>query len=171
VQFAYTMSYSGGNLTVEQKMPAGLSRLIVLAQKGGDMRLQSPQMTEQREMTAQGNIYIVGQGPGVAAGTTLSFHFSNLPHAPTWPRNVALGLAVAILIAGAWASRRASLPTAADRAREKLESRREKLFGELTALEQQHRSGQIEPARYAERRAELVAALERVYAEIDRRAA
>jgi hypothetical protein len=171
VQFAYSMPYSGANLTIEQKMPSGLSRVIVLAQKGGEMRLSSPQMTEQREMTAEGNIYIVGQGPGVAAGTTLAFHFSNLPHAPTWPRNVALGLAVLILLGGAWASRRTILAPTADRAREKLESRREKLFGELTALEQQHRSGRLDPARYAERRAELVGALERVYAEIDRRAA
>jgi len=171
VQFAYSMPYSGANLTIDQKVPAALGRVIVLAQKGGDMRLQSPQMTEQREMTAQGNVYIVGQGPGVAPGATLTFQFSNLPHAPTWPRNVALGTAVAILLAGAWASRRVSLSSAVDRAREKLESRREKLFAELTALEQQHRSGSLDPARYAQRRAELVAALERVYAEIDRRAA
>ena len=60
---------------------------------------------------------------------------------------------------------------AADRARERLEQRRERLFAELTSLEQQHRAGALEPARYAERRAELVTALERVYAEIDRRAA
>jgi hypothetical protein len=172
VQFAYSMPYSGASLTIDQKLPSGLARVIVLAQKGSpEMRLTSPQMTEQREMTAEGNTYIVGQGPGVAAGTTVSFHFSNLPHAPTWPRNVALGLAVAILLAGAWASRRTSLAPAADRARAKLESRREKLFGELAALEQQQRSGALDPARYAERRAELVAALERVYAEIDRRAA
>ena len=171
VQFAYSMPYSGASLTIEQQVPAALSRVIVLAQKGGDMRLQSPQMTEQREMTAEGNVYIVGQGPGVAPGATLAFHFSNLPHAPTWPRNLALAAAVVILLAGAWASRRASLPAVIDRAREKLESRREKLFGELTALEQQHRSGAIDPARYSQRRAELVAALERVYAEIDRRAA
>jgi hypothetical protein len=171
VQFAYSMPYSGADLTIEQKMPSALARVIVLAQKGGEMRLSSPQMTEQREMTADGNVYIVGQGPGVAAGTALSFHFSNLPHAPTWPRNVALGLAVAILLAGAWASRRTVIAPAADRARDKLESRREKLFAELAALEQQHRDGRIEAARYAERRADLVAALERVYAEIDRRAA
>ncbi len=68
------------------------------------MRLASPQMTEQREMTAEGQTYIVGQGPAVPAGTTLSFNFTNLPHAPTWPRNVALALAVVILAAGAWAS-------------------------------------------------------------------
>jgi hypothetical protein len=172
VQFAYSMPYSGPRLTVEQKMPAALSRVIVLAQKSGEgMRLDSPQMTEQREMAAEGHTYIVGQGPGLQAGSTVSFHFSNLPHAPTWPRNVALALAVAILAAGAWASRRTATAPAADRARERLEQRREKLFAELTALEQRHRDGAVDAARYAERRAELIAALERIYAEIDRRAA
>jgi hypothetical protein len=162
IQFAYSMPYSGSRLTIAQKMPAALGRVIVLAQKGGEMRLESPQMTEQREMNAEGHTYI---------GTTLSFNFTNLPHAPTWPRNVALALAVVILAAGAWASRRASVAPAADKARERLEQRRERLFAELTSLEQQHRAGALEPARYAERRAELVSALERIYAEIDRRAA
>ena len=170
VQFAYSMPYSGPRLTIEQKMPASLSRVIVLAQKGGEMRLDSPQMTEQREMAAEGHTYIVGQGPGVQAGTTLSFNFSNLPHAPLWPRNVALVLAVVILAVGAWASSRIPKLTM-DRGRERLEQRRERLFGELTALEQRHRAGEVDPAHYAERRGELVAALERVYAEIDRRAA
>jgi hypothetical protein len=170
VQFAYSMPYSGPRLTIEQKMPASLSRVIVLAQKGGEMRLDSPQMTEQREMAAEGHTYIVGQGPGVQAGSTLSFNFSNLPHAPLWPRNVALVLAVVILAVGAWASSRIPKLTM-DRGRERLEQRRERLFSELTALEQQHRAGEVDPAHYAERRGELVAALERVYAEIDRRAA
>ena len=170
VQFAYSMPYSGPRLTIEQKMPASLSRVIVLAQKGGEMRLESPQMTEQREMAAEGHTYIVGQGPAVQAGTTLSFTFSNLPHAPTWPRNVALALAVVILAAGVWASSRVPKLTM-DRGRERLEQRRERLFADLTALEQQHRAGGVDPAHYAERRGELVAALERVYAEIDRRAA
>lgn len=170
VQFAYSMPYSGPRLTIEQKMPASLSRVIVLAQKGGEMRLDSPQMTEQREMAAEGHTYIVGQGPAVQAGTTLSFNFSNLPHAPLWPRNVALVLAVVILAVGAWASSRIPKLTM-DRGRERLEQRRERLFSELTVLEQQHRAGEVDPAHYAERRGELVAALERVYAEIDRRAA
>jgi hypothetical protein len=171
VQFAYSMPYSGPRLTIEQKIPAALGRVIVLAQKGGEMRLDSPQMTEQREMNAEGHTYIVGQGPAVPSGSTLSFHFTNLPHAPTWPRDVALALAIAILAAGAWASTRASVTPAADRARARLEQRRERLFADLTALEQQHRAGALDAARYAERRAEIVAALERVYAEIDRRAA
>ena len=60
------MPYSTGSLTVEQPMPLPLSRVIVLAQKIADMRLASPQMTEQREMAADGQTYVVGQGPAVA---------------------------------------------------------------------------------------------------------
>ncbi len=172
VQFAYSMPYSSGNLRIEQVLPVPLSRVIVLAQKsGGDMRLSSPQMSEQREMTAEGQAYIVGQGPAVGAGRPIAFEFSNLPHAPSWPRNLALALAVAILAAGAWASRRRGSEPAGDRRRNQLETKRGQLFAELTAIEQQHKEGRIDPQRYAARRAELVAALERVYAEIDRQAA
>jgi hypothetical protein len=171
VQFAYSMPYSSGDLTIEQTMPAPLSRVIVLAQKAGDMRLSSAQMTEQREMTAEGQAYIVGQGPAVGAGQAIAFHFSGLPHEARWPRYVALGIAIVILGIGAWVSRRPGAEPALDRARSRLETKRNQLFAELTSIEQQHREGRIDPARYAVRRSELVTALERVYAEIDRQAA
>ncbi|HEY7502206.1 MAG TPA: hypothetical protein VH740_27045 [Vicinamibacterales bacterium] len=172
VQFAYSMPYSSDTLRIEQKVPAPLGRVIVLAQKVGDMRLSSPKLSEQREMTAEGQAYIVAQGPAVGAGDTIAFDFSNLPHAPLWPRNVALALAVAVLAVGAWAAaaRRGAEPSG-DRRRNQLETKRGQLFAELTAVERQHREGRIDPQRYAARRAELVAALERVYAEIDRQAA
>ena len=44
---------------------------IVLAQKAGDMRVASAQMSEQREMPADGQTYVVGQGPGLRAGERL----------------------------------------------------------------------------------------------------
>jgi len=170
VQFAYSMPYAGGDLTVQQTMPVPLSRVIILAQKTGDMRLQSSQMTEQREMSADGQTYIVGQGPAVGSGGALTLNFSGLPHAALWPRNVAVALAVAILVVGAWVGFRGA-PKDDDKVRNRLEARRGQLFTELTSIEQQHREGRIDPERYAARRQELVAALERVYAEIDRRAA
>jgi hypothetical protein len=170
VQFAYSMPYWGGSLTVEQPLPVPLTRLLVAAQKSGEMRLSSPQLTAQREMTAEGQTYIVAQGPGIKAGEALAFHFANLPHEPLWPRYLALAIAVAILAAGAWASFRLPSGTA-DKGRLRLETKRGQLFAELTAIEEQHREGRIDPQRYATRRRELVAALERVYAEIDRNAA
>ena len=169
VQFAYSMPYSTGSLTVEQAMPVPLGRVIVLAQKAGDMRVASAQMSEQREMPADGQMYIVGQGPALRAGEHLSLAFSNLPHPPRWPTYVAIGLAVVILGAGVWASRPSKQPLTS--AQQRLEKRRTQLFNELASLEEQHRAGQVAPQAFAARRAELVTALERIYAEIDRQAA
>lgn len=169
VQFAYSIPYSTGSLTVEQAMPVPLGRVIVLAQKVGDMRLTSAQMSEQREMPAEGQMYIVGQGPAIRAGERLSLAFTNLPHAPRWPSFVAIGIAVAILAAGWWGSRRVKGTLTS--AQERLEKKRGQLFNDLTTLEEQHRAGRLDPQAYATRRAELVTALERVYAEIDRQAA
>lgn len=172
IQFAYSLPYSSSSLTVEQPMPVPLNRVIVLAQKIADMRLASAQMTEQREMAADGQTYVVGQGPAVRAGERVVFSFTNLPHEAQWPRYTAVALALLILAAGWWGSSRATRGSGAQASgQDRLEKRRSQLFAELTSLEEQHRAGRVDPQRYATRRAELVSALERIYAEIDRLAA
>ncbi len=171
VQFAYTMPYSGDSVTVRQVMPAQLAQVTVIAQKVGATHLTSSQMTQHGEREANGQTFILGQGPAVAAGGAVEFAFTGLPHTSTWPRNVALSLVVLILLAGAFYSV-GRLPQAAGGAeRKRLEARREKLFVELTALEASHRSGRVDPAHYAARRRDLIAALERVYAALDEEAA
>jgi hypothetical protein len=55
--------------------------------------------------------------------------------------------------------------------RQKLDQRRERLFTDLAVVEQQRRAGSLDEARYASRRAELMRALERVFAELDADAA
>jgi hypothetical protein len=172
VQFAYSLEYSGGTLRVEQRLPVAMTRLTVLAQKIGATHLTSPQMADHREMTAEGQTYIVGEGPALKAGDVVTFDFTGLPHAPTWPRNLALGAALLILAAGAWAGARGPVASPVrENRRRKLEGRRDRLFGELTTLEEQYRTGRIETERYAAQRRELVNALERVYAELDEEAA
>jgi hypothetical protein len=171
VQFAYTLPYSGDSLTVRQVMPAPLAQVTVIAQKVGATHLSSPQMTQHGEREANGQTYILGQGPAVAAGGAVEFAFSGLPHTLTWPRNLALSLAVLILLGGAFYSI-AGLPQATGGAeRKRLEARREKLFAELTALEESHRAGRVDPAHYTTRRQQLIASLERVYAALDEEAA
>ena len=170
VQFAYTLPYSGARATVRQVLPAQLARLTVIAQKVGELRLDSDQIAQQREMTAEGQTYILGQGPAVVAGGAVEVRFSGLPHAATWPRNTALTLVVLILVGGAAISlrgRRSSTGTD----REQLTATRNRLFDELTALEESHRDGRIAPAAYGSRRQRLVASLERVYSELDEDAA
>jgi hypothetical protein len=168
VQAGFTLPIDGASLTWAQRFPVGLDQLSIMAQKVGDMQLQSPQIADHRDMPVQGEMFIVAKGRGIPAGQTLSLTFSGLPHHATWPRNLALAIAVAILGAGAWVSTRSTRRAPEEQARRKrLDARRERLFAELAAVEQQHRDRTIDPERYAARRKELVAALERVYAELD----
>jgi len=123
-------------------------------------------------MPLQGQTFIVGKGPAIPAGRVISFRFSGLPHQPVWPRNLALGLAFAILGVGIWASIRRTSGMQVDEAhRKRLVARRDRLFAELTSIEEQHREHTIDAERYAERHRELLAGLERVYAQLDDEAA
>ncbi|MDQ3487446.1 MAG: hypothetical protein M3468_06895, partial [Acidobacteriota bacterium] len=167
VQFAYTMPYSGGSTSITQRLPAGLARLSVAAQKVGAMTMTSPQVAQQRDMTAEGQTYMVGQGPPLAASSDITFAFTGLPHAPVWPRNVALALAVFVLLLGAFAGVQGRKGRGVAVQRRRLETERERLFAELTTLEAAHRAGTSDPAFYAARRRELVVGLERIYAALD----
>jgi len=172
LQFGYSLPISGGSLSFEQRFPLQLAQVSVMAQKVGDMQLQSPQIAEHRDMPLQGQTFIVGKGPAIPAGQVISFTFSGLPHQPVWPRNLALALALAILGAGVWASvRPGSAKPGDDGRRKRLDARRDRLFAELLSIEEQHRENTIDPERYAARRRELLTALERVYAQIDDEAA
>lgn len=172
VQFGYSLPIEGSSLTVEQPLPIALNQVSVMAQKIGAMELQSPQIADHRDMPLQGETFIVAKGPALAAGSTVALRFDGLPHHPLWPRNVALALAAIILAAGVWGSmRRVTSGRVDDERRRRLEAKRERLFAELTSIEEQHRQHTIDPQRYASRRSELLAALERVYAEIDGEAA
>lgn len=172
VQFAYTVPFGASDVTIEQKLPVALNQLSVMAQKVGDLHLLSPQMADHREMQAEGQTYIVGQGPALKAGDTITFNFTGLPSQPTWPRNLALALAVLIIGAGVYGSTRTGKAAAAEQARvKKLQARRDRLFNELASLEERHRENTIDPSRYSAERRELITALERVYAEMDEEAA
>jgi len=168
VQVAYTTPFSGAEMVIEQPLPIPLKHVAVVAQKVGDLQLSSPQMPEQQTFPARGNLYIAGRGGAVAAGSVMRFAFSGMPHHPVWPRNVALGLALLILAGGAWSAFRSiGAGSARDSQRRELETRRDRLFDELTALESSQRDGKADPEHYANRRRELVTALERVYAALD----
>ena len=167
VQFGYTVPYSSSSLTISHRIPAALAQLSVALQKTGSMRLDSPQLSQQRELSAEGQTYIVGNGPPLPAGTTIALDISGLPHTPFWPRNLAVALAIVILLAGAWSAAAGGSTGRAASERQRLEAERERLFGELTALEGSKRAGRVEEEAYSVRRRELVASLERVYAALD----
>jgi hypothetical protein len=170
LQFGYSLPLGRETVTIDQRMPAQLTQVTVIAQKSPGMGLSSPQLKEHRDMQAEGQDYIVGQGGGVRAGELVSISLSGLPHHPTWPRNIALTLAVVILGAGAWGAVRRQTDVPAKDRRQRLQARRDSLFAKLTALENERRQGKIDAAAYAAKRETLVSALEDLYAGLDREA-
>ena len=131
----------------------------------GSLELASPQFTDRGEVkTGDGTPFLSGSGGALPAGTELTIQLANLPHHPTWPRNIALGLAAAIVAAGSWLAFRRD---GGDDARRRLTAQRDSLYGELVKVEEQRRSGRIDDERYKARRKHLLAQLEHVYGELD----
>ncbi len=167
VQFAYSIPLGSEEITVAQTMPAQLQQLAVVAQKLGGMQLTSPQLTGKREMSADGQTFIVGQGGGVRAGDTISLTLTGLPHRPSWPKNLALTLAAIVLAGGAWSATRGGKGPDEDARRRQLHGNRDKLFSDLASLEAERRRGAIDAPGYASRRADLVTELEGLYAQLE----
>ena len=167
VQFGYSIPLGADEIVLAQKLPAPITQVSVVAQKVGGLQFSSPQVIERREMPADGQTFIVGQGGAVKAGDTLTFKLTGLPHRSVWPRNIALFLSAVILAGGAWGAMRNSATPGQSARRGQLQARRDRLFGELAALETQRRKGTIESPTYASRRADLVTSLEALYADLE----
>ena len=167
VQIAYQMPVSSGDVTFEQTFPLAVPGLAVLMRKTGDISFTSPQLPNVQEREFQGDRYILGQGPTLAAGSALAVTVSGLPHHSPWPRRIALVLAFTVLGAGFWAAGKRVTPGANAARVKQLNGKREKIYNELVRLEQQRRAGSIDTAKYAERRPALMAQLERVYRDLD----
>jgi hypothetical protein len=154
-------------LTFSQKLPVDLAAVNVVVRKIGETELSSDQLSQHQDTTIQGERYIMGAGPAMAAETSLSLQLAGLPHHSPVPLLVTSSLAAGIAVVGLWAifgkPRRA-----ADTGRRKLlETRREKAYVELMKLEEQRRAGKVDAARHQSRKALLVAQLERIYGELD----
>ena len=169
VQIAYGMPSGSGAIDVSQTFPATVEQLTVIVKKVGNTTLSSRQVSNQREMPAEGETYIAGTGGAIQAGQPIALTVSGFPHHSRMPRTIALALAVVIIGIGVWASRRpADDADAIAGERQQLIARREKLFADLVRLERDRLSKRGDERKYAARREQLVAALEQVYGALDR---
>jgi len=104
VQAGFEMPFSGGSVEIAQRWPAALQQVTVVMPRIGAIDLSSPQLPTKQNLMEQGRPLVVATGPAIASGVTLTFQVSGLPHAATWPRNLALALAGLIMAAGIWAA-------------------------------------------------------------------
>jgi hypothetical protein len=104
VRVGFELPAGGGRALISSKLPAALPQLIVIVGQIGGMQVSSPQLAATREVTDEGQRIIVGTGPALPAGQTFEIAITGIPHHPTWPRYVALGLAGSIMLAGIWAA-------------------------------------------------------------------
>jgi hypothetical protein len=169
-QVAFQLPLGGGTIALRQTLPADLEQLQVVVKKVGETTLKSAQLTEVRDVPADGELFIAGMGGKIAAGQPFTITVSGYPHHSNVPTAIALGLAGTIALIGVWAASRQD-DDAASRAaeRKRLIARREKLFQDLVRLEHDQRGGRVEDRRYAGRRQELIASLEQVYGALDDR--
>jgi hypothetical protein len=156
----------GDTARVRLPLPADYLQPTVIVEKAGTMGLASAQLQTVREGSDAGKAFVMGMGRALKAGQVFAFDVTGIPHHPTWPRTVALALAVAVLAAGAWASFSRGRRSGEAAAREALQARRGAIFAQLLQIEQQRKRGDGE-AGLDDRRAALVAELEKIYGELD----
>ena len=166
VQVAFRMPYDSSVLTLEQAWPAALQQVTVGAEKVNNLSISSPQFTSTNDVTAEaGDVFALGRGPGLPAGSKTVVTLSNLPVTSQLPRYVALGLAGVLLVSGVWLS--IGRRKGHDDARQALVKRRDTLLSQLEQLESKRRANTVDPQGYSTRRHRIFTELERIYGELD----
>ena len=163
-QVGFSLPQAGAASAVRQKWPIALAQLLVAAEKVGPMQMSSAQIPEVREMASDGKVFLMGTGGRLNAGDTLVVNLSGMPAHSEWPRTVALTMAALVFGAGLWLS----LSPAAARASEdaKLETRRERLLGDVVAIERKRLHKPLSEADET-RLQRLTSDLEKVMAALD----
>ncbi len=132
------------------------------------MRASSPQFARQRDMSAEGHTYVVGNGPGIAANSVLTLEIDGLPHRPAWPNRLTYSLTMLIVGLGAWAAVAGPGQSPGRvQERQRLHQKRERLFDDLVRVEEHMQRGHGGAESLTQKRQALVAQLERVCAHLD----
>jgi hypothetical protein len=166
IQVAFRIPYAAGEVTIAQTWPVAFQQVIVGVQKVGDLRVSSPQLDKSDEVrTESGDLFVLGNGPAIQAGGTLTLTLTGLPFHSRRPRYVALTLAGGLLAFGAWLA--ISGRSQRDEGRQALVARRDTLLGQLAQLESKLRSGASDAESQARRRSRILSELEQIYGELD----
>jgi len=176
VVFGFVLPYHGDTRAFAQPMPNGMGAGTLITEQVTGLTVTGPGIGARQARELSGRKYWVMPIEPIPPGGTLSFTMTGLPSTDSTGRNVAGGLALALVASAFVFGRRprASGPAGGgEETRDRLIERREATFGELLALERSSRAAGA-PAP-AEARKQLVARLEQIYRDLaaldERRAA
>lgn len=165
VQLGFSLPNAGTSFQFRQRLPVALERVTVALQRVGSVSMTSSQFESTGDVRSEsGSTFMLGSGPGLAAGATLSVDVTGIPAHSALPTYIALAIAGVVVALGGWLAF-AGRPDEAE-VRRRLVARRDTLLGDLAHLEQRRRTGQESP-RDAARRARVLAELEQIYGELD----
>jgi hypothetical protein len=166
IQAAFRLPHDSSDVTLSQTWPAAFQQLVVGVQKVGDLRVSSPQLSQTNDVrTEGGDVFVLGNGPALPAGGTMTVTLSGLPFHSRTPRYVALALAGGLLAFGAWLA--IGGRSQREDSRHALVARRDTLLGQLAQLESRRRAGAPDAEAQAKRRARILGELEQIYGELD----
>jgi len=166
VPIAYRLESWGARHEFAQVFPLPVDQIAVGVQRLDGLTVESPQASSVREATLGGHAFLIASGPRLPAGTPLRLALAGLPHKSPLPLYTALALAVAVAGIGVWLAMTPA--TGSDDGKRRLEARRARGLAALAALDADQRAGRVPQPAYEERRARLLADLERVYGALDR---
>lgn len=148
-----------------QVFPLRLDQVAIGVQRLAGLSVEAPQSSSIREASLSGQAFFIANGPALAAGSPLKVVLKGLPHKSPVPLYTALALGVVIAGVGVWlALTRERNP---DDGRRRLEARRARGLAALAATDADYRAGRVQTPAYEDRRARLLAELERVYGALD----
>src|SRR5262249_6821214 len=169
LRFGFVLPVESADLAFSQMMPLAMDGVRMIVERTDKMSIDGATARQREERDHQGRkFFLVGSNEMQPPQVPIQLGLHGLPVESRRGAWAALGTSLAIALWGFVAARRPTRAASGAAAeRKKLEARRERLLMELVLFEEARRAGRMEEARSAERREQLVAALERIYRELD----
>jgi hypothetical protein len=166
VTFGYVLPYQGDSRELEQPMPNGIGPFVVITEQFKNLSVTGHGVGPRESRELGGKKFWVSPVEAIPPGGVLRLSITGLPSTDATGRVVSAVLAIALILTAILFARRPidEAKVAADRERERLTARREALFAELVAVEQDVRAGKGGDGK--NRRSGLVNELEGVYQQL-----
>ena len=116
VSIVFVIPQRGHAVSIRQTVPFPLEQLMLITDRYPGMKIEGPGL-HLVERSMGGREFWVVSGPKIPAGGAIDVRLAELPHRPTWDRDLAVAIAALIACAGLVSSLRGARNPARDRPR------------------------------------------------------